>query len=122
MIQVKELGYRDLTEYDNINLFMSTFKAEENDEVIIDLAGCLIGYETSKLIRLLLEKMSNPKRRKTLILSTNYKLIKKDRLWEWFFKKNTKNWEHLKVDGKSPTELQVLVSEFYNIDMRLESK
>ena len=119
-VDVRKRGYLDLTEVDEIIALIGEIDTDD-DEIELNLQGCLVGYETSLLVELLAKKFSDNNRKKTLSVIIEYQFLSENALWEWLFK-NSILWKEYDISQETtPLKLSIsrAIEQRYNIKFNI---
>lgn len=122
-ISASENGFIDLTENIEIDSFFGSIQFDE-EEIILDLSGCLVGYETSVLIEKILQRPNKFAVSYRLIIEIDYEFLSEDTLFDWLFRNSSvfSKCNDDEDDTGLKNKIIHFIKEEFNIDFELRSK
>jgi hypothetical protein len=122
-ISASENGFIDLTENIEIDNFFGSIQFDE-EEIILDLSGCLVGYETSVLIEKILQRPNKFAVSYRLIIEIDYEFLSEDTLFDWLFRNSSvfSKCNDGEDDAGLKNKIIHFIKEEFNIDFELRSK
>jgi hypothetical protein len=116
-ISAKECGFFDLTEKEEINDFFSSIQFNDDNEVILDLSNCLLGYETAELINKILMSLSRNNLPRQLTILIDYQFLSENTMFEWLFR-NSEFWKIFEDTSIIKKTILENIKKKYNIDLK----
>lgn len=85
-IRVADSGVIDLTEKIEIDKILEAFASNDDKEILLDLDGCFISYDTSYFLDSVISKITDKTTEKTIRLKTDYRFISAETMWDWLLR------------------------------------
>jgi hypothetical protein len=121
-ITAEEFGIIDLAVETEIKKFLENIHINNDEEIVIDISGCLIMYDTAKFIDKLFEKINKAGTPKKLTIQIDYDFISEDSKFDWLFQEST-IWGKDITDKNTQNIKNVLLQRIksdYDIEFSLE--
>jgi hypothetical protein len=124
-IAVKE-DYKifDLTDEKTIKVFLDIFQINNDEEIEIDVSGCLFDYHKAGFFLKLFEKIRNAGQPRKVTIYTTYKFLSDYTLYDHLFRESfiSKNNSETGDTRDIKEQLSQKVKEDYNIDFKMEMR
>jgi hypothetical protein len=121
-VTAKDFEIIDLTDETEIEKFLREIQINNDEEIVIDVSGCLIMYDTAEFIDKLLGKIRITGKQKKLTIQIDYNFISEDSLYDWLFRKSSVLEHDVSTDNVQNIKSVVLqkIKNNYNIEFTVE--